>query len=154
MTKIIKKNIVPKVEQPFQEEKQQIANLQKDSSMSIKVFSIAILSVVIILVGALLLTKTNQNTENTKGISSEKQINKITKEELAKHSTKDTCWLAISGKVYDVTKYISSHPGGEAILEGCGKDATDLFFNRPGGKGSHSPSAQRLLSQYEIGELE
>ena len=40
----------------------------------------------------------------------------ITKEELAKHNTADSCWLAIDGNVYDVTDFAMSHPGGEEVL--------------------------------------
>ncbi len=38
-------------------------------------------------------------------------------------------WMAISGKVYDITRYISYHPGGrEEILRGAGSDATALYM--------------------------
>ena len=51
----------------------------------------------------------------------------ITLRELKKHRRVDDCWLAIDGKVYDVTDYIKYHPGGKKILMGAGKDATKLF---------------------------
>lgn len=71
------------------------------------------------------------------------------------HNTKSDCWLLIQGEVYDVTKFVNSHPGGAAILEGCGKDATQLFETRPMGSGTpHSSSARALLSDYLIGSLE
>lgn len=127
---------------------------EKSSSKPIKSFLIAFVLLSLIISGYFVFGRKNKNTENTKQVSTEKPTNTITKEELSKHSTKEDCWLAINGKVYDVTTFISSHPGGEAILEGCGKDATTLFLNRPGGKGPHSPYAQSLLPQYEIGELE
>ena len=38
-------------------------------------------------------------------------------------------WIICTGKVYDVTDYISKHPGGRAtIMEGVGKDATNMFM--------------------------
>ena len=75
-------------------------------------------------------------------------------EEIAKHNSKEDCWLLISGKVYDVTKNIGVHPGGAAILEGCGKDATTLFETRPMGSGTpHSEKAREYLAKTYIGNL-
>mmetsp|Transcript_29197 Transcript_29197/g.33423 ORF Transcript_29197/g.33423 Transcript_29197/m.33423 type:complete len:148 (-) Transcript_29197:255-698(-) len=39
--------------------------------------------------------------------------NKITKEEVAKHKSREDCWTIYDGKVFDITRYISSHPGGK-----------------------------------------
>ena len=74
--------------------------------------------------------------------------------DISQHYQASDCWLAIHGKVYDVTSWIPVHPGGQAILEGCGKDATDLYETRPMGSGTpHSQSARSLLPNYYIGEL-
>lgn len=52
----------------------------------------------------------------------------VTTEELAKHCTKQDAWMAIRGKVYNVTSYMSFHPGGvDQLMQGVGKDATQLF---------------------------
>lgn len=37
-------------------------------------------------------------------------------EEVSQHSSEGDCWLVIRGKVYDVTKYVDLHPGGDIIL--------------------------------------
>jgi len=82
--------------------------------------------------------------------------NSYTLSEVAQHGKSDDCWLAIEGKVYDVTTFIDGgkHPGGEAILEGCGKDATVLFNTRPmGSKTPHSDKARELIKNFEIGRL-
>lgn len=48
--------------------------------------------------------------------------------EVAKHSTKDSCWIVIDSKVYDVTSFLHQHPGGAAILlRQAGADATAEF---------------------------
>ena len=40
----------------------------------------------------------------------------VSKAELAKHTSRDDCWVAIHGKVYDVTQFLSMHPGGVGTL--------------------------------------
>jgi L-lactate dehydrogenase (cytochrome) len=48
--------------------------------------------------------------------------------EVAKHNTKESCWVIVKGKVYDVTEYMPKHPGGSAILlQYGGKDATSVY---------------------------
>lgn len=52
----------------------------------------------------------------------------ITAAELARHNSRSDCWVAIHGKVYDVTSFLSEHPAGAAvILKQAGKDATAAF---------------------------
>merc|ERR1712061_971190 len=49
-------------------------------------------------------------------------------EEVAKHTSKTDCWVAVAGQVLNVTSFLSQHPGGElAILTFAGKDATEEF---------------------------
>ena len=44
-----------------------------------------------------------------------------TLEEVSKHKGKASCWFVIHGKVYDVTKFLEEHPGGdEVLLEAAG----------------------------------
>ncbi len=77
-----------------------------------------------------------------------------TMEEVAMHSIKEDCWFVIDEVVYDVTDY-DKHPGEDAIYEGCGKDATNLFETRPMGSGTpHSDKARGYMVNYEIGDLE
>ena len=37
---------------------------------------------------------------------------KVTASELSRHRSRDDLWIAVRGKVYDVTKYLPYHPGG------------------------------------------
>ena len=54
--------------------------------------------------------------------------NKITVSELAKHKSKNDCWTAINGRVYNITSYIPYHPGGvPQLMKGAGVDRTELF---------------------------
>ncbi|KAI1426530.1 FMN-dependent dehydrogenase-domain-containing protein [Xylaria sp. FL1777] len=48
--------------------------------------------------------------------------------EVAKHDNKESCWVVIHGKAYDVTEFLPEHPGGmKIILKYAGKDATAEF---------------------------
>eukprot|EP00051_Salpingoeca_urceolata_P005466 m.73459 g.73459 ORF g.73459 m.73459 type:complete len:128 (-) comp14350_c1_seq2:115-498(-) len=73
----------------------------------------------------------------------------ITKAEVAKKNTNKDCWLIIEDKVYDVTKFLDEHPGGEeVVMDLAGQDATDGFDDV-----GHSTDAREMLKQYLIGEL-
>ncbi|MBU0613211.1 cytochrome b5 domain-containing protein [Patescibacteria group bacterium] len=77
----------------------------------------------------------------------------LTETNVARHSIVNDCWLIVNNKVYDVTNYLDSHPGGRSIIiPYCGKDATQGFANQ-GGQGSHSSFASSQLSAYIVGTL-
>lgn len=75
-------------------------------------------------------------------------------DEVAQHSTPDDCWTIINGSVYDVTEYVSKHPGGARIIQACGKDATSLFATQGNTGGRHSATASSILEQFKIGSLQ
>jgi len=69
-------------------------------------------------------------------------------EELEKHNTSSDCWLAVRGKVYDVTSWVYKHPGGEdTIVLNGGKDATILF------EAYHPTKVYPMLSKYYVGDI-
>lgn len=73
----------------------------------------------------------------------------ITKTELAEHKDAKSIWIAIHDKIYDITKFLEEHPGGEEVLlEQGGRNATEAFEDV-----GHSTDARDLMQQYEIGEL-
>ncbi|KAJ8950590.1 hypothetical protein NQ314_007815, partial [Rhamnusium bicolor] len=52
----------------------------------------------------------------------------VTRHELSLHNKESDAWLAIRGKVYNITEYLPFHPGGpEELMKGAGIDATRLF---------------------------
>lgn len=70
--------------------------------------------------------------------------------EVASHSAGTSCWTAINGGVYDVTSWISVHPGGtEAIMSLCGTDGSVAFNGQHGGQGR--PASE--LKGFKIGEV-
>ena len=77
-------------------------------------------------------------------------ISNYTLAQVAQHSTKSNCWSAIDGKVYNLTNWISQHPGGEQqIIMICGKDGTKLFTNQH----DHDKKQQDILKGFYIGNL-
>lgn len=77
----------------------------------------------------------------------------ITLAELALHASSSDCWLAIDANAYDVTAYLSEHPGGSrTIIPWCGKEASTAFATEDG-KGEHSPDARALLADYLLGPV-
>eukprot|EP00941_MAST-03F_sp_MAST-3F-sp1_P000234 g234.t1 len=69
-------------------------------------------------------------------------------EEIKKHNTEDDCWIAIHGKVYDLTKFLDDHPGGPDVMtDEAGTDGTGEFENV-----GHSEGAREQLAEYLIGE--
>lgn len=67
--------------------------------------------------------------------------------EVAKHNNDKDCWVAINGNVYDLTRYMSEHPGGEnSILDVAGQDATYEFD-----AADHPQSAMDEMKKFLIG---
>jgi cytochrome b involved in lipid metabolism len=94
---------------------------------------------------------TTNKTNKTSSKGGGKTPKTYTMQEVAKHNKKTDAWLVINRKVYNVTSWIPKHPGGDVILSGVGKDATQLF-NSKGGTG-HSADAHKILAKYLIGTI-
>uniref|UniRef100_H2ZAX0 Cytochrome b5 n=1 Tax=Ciona savignyi TaxID=51511 RepID=H2ZAX0_CIOSA len=77
----------------------------------------------------------------------EKKIYRL--EEVKKHNNVQSAWIIIHNKVYDLTKFLEEHPGGEEVLlEQAGQDATESFEDV-----GHSTDAREMQKDYYIGEL-
>merc|ERR1719291_229863 len=56
------------------------------------------------------------------------KLRTYTMDEVARHTTKEDCWVVLHGRVLDVTEFLPRHPGGERMLLAFGgKDATKTF---------------------------
>lgn len=63
----------------------------------------------------------NHNSSNT-------QAKQLSGEEVAKHNSRESCWVIVHGRAYDVSDFIDEHPGGpKIILKYAGKDATEEY---------------------------
>lgn len=70
--------------------------------------------------------------------------------DVVKHATASDCWSVIRGNVYDLSSWVSRHPGGpQAIIGLCGKDGTPLYENAHGD--SKRPASMLIL--LKIGAL-
>ncbi|KAM7339461.1 hypothetical protein ACRRTK_000076 [Alexandromys fortis] len=78
-----------------------------------------------------------------------KDVKYYTLEETQKHKDSKSTWVILHHKVYDLTKFLEEHPGGEEVLrEQAGGDATENFEDV-----GHSTDARELSKTYIIGEL-
>lgn len=69
--------------------------------------------------------------------------------EVAERNSPEDCWVAIEDGVYDLTKWIALHPGGEAeIVRLCGRDGTAAFADEHAGESE----ATQELADYRIAD--
>ena len=81
--------------------------------------------------------------------ASDKTVKYYTLVEIREHNHNKSTWLILHHKVYDVTKFLEEHPGGEEVLrEQAGNDATENFEDV-----GHSSDARELSKTFIIGEL-
>ncbi|XP_038078492.1 cytochrome b5-like isoform X1 [Patiria miniata] len=82
-------------------------------------------------------------------MSETKETKTYTLEDVKQHKTSQSIWIVIHNKVYDVTKFLDDHPGGEEVLlEQGGSNATESFEDV-----GHSSDARELMQDYLIGDL-
>ncbi|TPX37710.1 hypothetical protein SmJEL517_g00535 [Synchytrium microbalum] len=66
------------------------------------------------------------------------------------HNTRNDIWVVVHRKVYNITKFLDEHPGGEEVLlEQAGVDATEAFEEI-----GHSDDARKLMEGYFVGDLD
>lgn len=67
------------------------------------------------------------------------------------NNSASNCWSVIDDSVYDLTKWINSHPGGSGAIVGlCGRDGSSTFNSRHGDQSS----PRSTLAGYLLGPLE
>ncbi|MFK5892205.1 MAG: fatty acid desaturase [Pseudomonadota bacterium] len=75
-------------------------------------------------------------------------MNIINYNEVALHNSFTDCWIVIDGNVYDISNFISQHPGGSILGIYAGEDATAAFYS------SHmSNIGSELLEPYKVAEI-
>lgn len=82
--------------------------------------------------------------------SSSQTTQTYTLAQVAAHATAQSCWSAVNGGVYDLTSWISRHPGGSSAIESmCGKDASADFNAQHTGQSK----PENELASFKIGIL-
>uniref|UniRef100_A0A0R3RF86 Cytochrome b5 n=1 Tax=Elaeophora elaphi TaxID=1147741 RepID=A0A0R3RF86_9BILA len=82
-------------------------------------------------------------------MTDKKDLKEYTIAEVAEHNDASSTWLIIDNNVYDVTKFLEEHPGGdEVLLEQAGQNATESFKDI-----GHSRDAVEMTKEYLIGYL-
>jgi len=77
------------------------------------------------------------------------EMRAYTAAEVAKHCTRESMWVIIDGKVYDLTEYVDQHEGGsKAIMKHAGGDAS-VGFHGP----QHPPKVDVVIEDFLIGTL-
>jgi cytochrome b involved in lipid metabolism len=73
---------------------------------------------------------------------------KYTAAQVGAHASTTDCWSIVSGGVYNLTAWISVHPGGAGVIKAmCGKDGTSSFNSMHSG----SATAKAALAKMQIG---
>lgn len=145
-------------------------SVEKVSQSSNKKLAIILLGVAICVIAAFVIFKvaskqaeapSNKTTTTSNPQSAQQTTAPLTSTEVAKHNSKEDCWTIISGQVYNLTDFVSQHPGGSEILRACGIDGTSLFAERETSDGQkvgsgtpHSSSAGSQLETFLLGPVE
>ena len=73
-----------------------------------------------------------------------------TMDQVKSNNTSAKCWSVIDGIVYDLTRWINSHPGGAGSIRAlCGVDGTQEFNRQHSGQ----REPMQRLSGYRLGPL-
>lgn len=141
------------IKEVITEEVEQIENLVEHPTSKKNKFVISMVIIAVVLTSAGFLffrpkQSSTKNDDNSKSISQS-----YTLSEISSHNSKEDCWTAIEGNVYNITGFLGKHKGGDKILAVCGKDGTDLVNGNSKMGRTHSPMAYKVIESSKIGTL-
>ena len=87
----------------------------------------------------------NEKKKSTTSNLDEKNV--FTAGDVAKHNRSTDCWVIVHDRVYDVTKFVPKHPGGNMIHVNAGGECTALF------ESYHPLKARAVLEKFYIGDV-
>jgi cytochrome b involved in lipid metabolism len=95
----------------------------------------------------------NDSNSMSSGSGDSNNMTTISKAELAEKNGENNCWVAYNKVVYNVSSYLSQHPGGkEAILRKCGTNLDSLSDLHQGGP-FDSNKIQEILKPLIVANL-
>jgi len=80
-------------------------------------------------------------------------VNSFTPEEVALHNTVNDAWIIYKNGVYDITKFIKSHPGGNLIKNALGRDIELVWKEFNMDWHNNKKSVFNTLEKYKIGSI-
>jgi uncharacterized membrane protein len=93
---------------------------------------------------------TASGSGSTTPSSTTSTVQSYTLDQVKQHNSAADCWAAINGGVYNLTEWVSQHPGGsDRIVPLCGTDASAAFNNQHSGQGK----PESTLTRFYIGDL-
>lgn len=96
-------------------------------------------------------TSPSPSTSNSNSPSAAASSGGYTMAKVRQNNSAASCWSAINGKVYDLTKWINLHPGGASRIRAiCGVDGSASFNGQHRG----SSDVAETLKGYLLGPLE
>ena len=78
---------------------------------------------------------------------------KISLDEIKKHNSKDSLWTYYKNNVYDITNFVSLHPGGSIIINAGGKNLEEVWSKFNVKWHNNNKRVLKLLEKYKIGVL-
>ncbi|PIZ83262.1 hypothetical protein COX97_01385 [Candidatus Pacearchaeota archaeon CG_4_10_14_0_2_um_filter_05_32_18] len=137
------------------------------SSWMDKKLKVVIFTLIVVILAAIIVFSVGNTTSNTiKSTDSGKQglsllgntIQNnmplgIPLEELSKHDSETDCWVVYQGKVYDLTSWLTKHPGGvKTILPHCGTQNFEVAFKAKHGNSKASLFLQvsKLMGDFQL----
>lgn len=79
--------------------------------------------------------------------------------QVASHNSVSDCWMIYAGNYYNLSSYVSDHPGGSGVFnsQSCGSDIGAYMTGAAatgGEKHKHKSSAYTILESYKIGPIQ
>jgi predicted heme/steroid binding protein len=94
--------------------------------------------------------KSNKHVSTGVG-ESFKDVNALptyTLDQVALHNKAEDAWVVIDGLVYDLTRYVDAHPGGDKILSHVGGDASSGFHGP-----QHPSHVKETVKKFLVGRV-